>query len=145
MRTWIIGASCLAVGLVAGAWAQHAARNQGAADGRRQRLVLKQELKEKVDGKDAQVVMVELTFAPGSSSPKHRHAGPVFGYVIEGTLEFQIEGQPLKTLRPGETFYEPAGVVHAVSRNPSKDKPAKFLAALLTAKGAKPLTTYLKE
>ena len=65
---------------------------------------------------------------PGSSSARHRHPGHhTFGYVIEGTYEFGIDGEPSRTLRTGETFYEPPTAVHSTSRNPSTDKRTKIL------------------
>jgi quercetin dioxygenase-like cupin family protein len=65
---------------------------------------------------------------PGSSSARHRHPGHhTFGYIIEGTYEFAINGEPSRTLKVGETFYEPPTAVHSTSRNPSTDKRAKIL------------------
>ena len=65
---------------------------------------------------------------PGSSSGRHRHPGHhTFGYVIEGTYDFAINGEPSRTLKAGETFYEPPDAVHSTSRNPSADKRVKIL------------------
>jgi quercetin dioxygenase-like cupin family protein len=65
---------------------------------------------------------------PGSASPPHRHPGHhTFGYVIEGTYEFGVDRQPPRTLKAGETFYEPPGAVHSTSRNPSTDRNVKIL------------------
>jgi quercetin dioxygenase-like cupin family protein len=65
---------------------------------------------------------------PGSSSARHRHPGHhTFGYVLEGTYEFGINGEPSRTLKAGETFYEPPNAVHSTSRNPSADKRTKIL------------------
>ena len=65
---------------------------------------------------------------PGASSARHRHPGHhVFGYVIEGTYEFAINGEPSRTLKAGDTFYEPPTAIHSTSRNPSTDKRAKIL------------------
>jgi quercetin dioxygenase-like cupin family protein len=65
---------------------------------------------------------------PGSSSARHRHPGHhTFGYVIEGTYEFGINGEPSRTLKAGETFYEPPTAVHSTSRNPSTDRRTKIL------------------
>jgi quercetin dioxygenase-like cupin family protein len=65
---------------------------------------------------------------PGASSARHRHPGHhTFGYVIEGTYEFAINGEPARSLKAGETFYEPPTAVHSTSRNPSTDKRAKIV------------------
>jgi quercetin dioxygenase-like cupin family protein len=65
---------------------------------------------------------------PGASSARHRHPGHyTFGYVIEGTYEFAINGEPSRTLKAGDTFYEPPTAIYSTSRNPSIDKRAKIL------------------
>jgi quercetin dioxygenase-like cupin family protein len=69
-----------------------------------------------------------LDRAPGASSPPHRHPGHhTFGYVIEGTYEFAINGEPGRILNAGETFYEPPTAVHSTSRNPSADKRTRII------------------
>src|ERR1700716_3967299 len=64
----------------------------------------------------------------GASSPRHRHPGHhTFGYVIEGTYEFAVNGEPSRMLKAGDTFYEPPTAIHSISRNPSPDKRTKIL------------------
>ena len=70
-----------------------------------------------------EVRMTLLDRAPGASSPPHRHPGHhTFGYVIEGSYEFGINGEPPRTLKAGDTFYEPLSALHSTSRNPSADQ-----------------------
>jgi len=58
----------------------------------------------------------------------HRHPGShTFGYVLEGTYEVKVNDGPLQKLGPGETFYEPPGALHAVSRNGSSTQVVKYL------------------
>lgn len=65
-----------------------------------------------------EVRMTLLDRPPGDNSPAHRHPGHhTFGYVVEGTYEIGINGGPPRTLKPGETFYEPPGAIHSISRN----------------------------
>ena len=65
---------------------------------------------------------------PGNASTPHRHPGHhTFGYVLEGTYEVKIDNGPVRQLKAGESFYEPPGALHAVSRNPSSDRPVKYL------------------
>jgi quercetin dioxygenase-like cupin family protein len=65
---------------------------------------------------------------PLASSPPHRHPGHhTFGYVLEGTYEFAINGEAPRTLKAGEVFYEPPGALHSTSRNPSRDARTKIL------------------
>jgi quercetin dioxygenase-like cupin family protein len=63
-----------------------------------------------VPGRHAVVARAE--FIPGGQAGRHTHPGEELGYVVEGTLELKIEGQPPKTLKAGEVFFVPAGVVH---------------------------------
>jgi quercetin dioxygenase-like cupin family protein len=77
-------------------------------------------------GREVRISLLDR--GPGSSSPPHRHPGHhTFGYVMEGTYEFAIDGQPPRLLKAGETFYEPPGAVHSTSRNPSTDQGLKIL------------------
>jgi len=65
---------------------------------------------------------------PGNGSGPHRHPGShTIGYVLEGTYEVRVGDGPLQKLGPGETFYEPPGALHAVSRNGSSTQAVKYL------------------
>jgi quercetin dioxygenase-like cupin family protein len=65
---------------------------------------------------------------PHASSPPHRHPGHyTFGYVVEGTYEFAVDGGAPRTLKAGEVFYEPPGALHSTSRNPSSDQRTKIV------------------
>jgi quercetin dioxygenase-like cupin family protein len=77
-------------------------------------------------GREVRISLLDR--GPGASSARHRHPGHhTFGYVIEGTYEFAINGEPGRTLKAGDTFYEPPTAVHSTSRNPSTDKHVKIL------------------
>jgi quercetin dioxygenase-like cupin family protein len=95
---------------------------------------------EKPDGKKAKATTVELTLEPGQAGAPHRHPGPVFGYVIEGEYEWAIDDQVAKTLKAGDTFYEPTGCLHRVSKNPGHTK-TRVLAILLHADDVKQIAT----
>ena len=97
------------------------------------------EIREKLDGKQAKATMVEVTLAPGQASLPHRHAGPVFGYVLEGEYAWAIDDQPAQTLKAGDTFYEPTGCLHRVSKNPGTTK-TRVLAVVLHPHDAKQIT-----
>ena len=97
-------------------------------------------IEEKLDGKKAQATTVEVTLEPGQGSVPHRHPGPVFGYVIEGEYEWAIDDQTAKTLKAGDTFYEPTGCLHRVSKNPGKTK-TRVLAVVLHSHDTKQLST----
>ncbi len=65
---------------------------------------------------------------PANGSDPHRHPGShTFGYILEGTYEFRLNDGPVQQLKPGDTFYESPGSLHAVSRNASKTDGLKYL------------------
>ena len=94
---------------------------------------------ETVDGKKSKATTVEVTLGPGEASMPHRHPGPVFGYVLEGEYEWAIDDKPAKILKVGDTFYEPAGCLHRVSKNRSMKHKARVLAVVLHPRDAKDL------
>ncbi|MGH8239869.1 MAG: cupin domain-containing protein [Steroidobacteraceae bacterium] len=80
--------------------------------------------------------MVTVEYAPGQSSPPHRHNAHVLVYVLEGSLVMGVKGKEPVTVSAGQTFYESPTDIHAVSRNASDSAPAKFLAILIHDPGA---------
>ncbi|MBI3411252.1 MAG: cupin domain-containing protein [Planctomycetes bacterium] len=98
------------------------------------------DITEKLDGKKAKATTVEVTLEPGQASTPHRHPGPVFGYVIEGEYEWAIDDQAAKTLKAGDTFYEPTGCLHRVSKNPGNTK-TRVLAVVLHPHDTKKIST----
>jgi len=98
-----------------------------------------QDIGEKLDGHDAKVSVVEVHLDPLGQGMPHRHPGPVFGYVLEGRYELGIDDQPTKVFDQGETFYEPTGCLHRVSKNPQADAKTRVLAVVLHPRDAKQL------
>ena len=92
---------------------------------------------EKLDGRDARVTVEEVAIEPGGRVAPHRHAGPVFGYVLEGEYELGLDDQPTKVLKAGETFYEATGCLHRVSKNPAAKGKARVIAVILHPREAK--------
>jgi quercetin dioxygenase-like cupin family protein len=101
------------------------------------KLLSARNIVEKLDGKEAKATVVEVILEPGQAGSPHRHPGPVFGYVIEGEYELGIDDQPTKTLKAGETFYEPTMCLHRVSKNPAANGKTRVLAVVLHARDAK--------
>jgi quercetin dioxygenase-like cupin family protein len=73
------------------------------------------------------VLIATVTYKPAQASEAHMHPGSIFAYVLEGHVVSQLEGAPARTYGPGESWYEPPGAHHLVSRNASKTQPAKLL------------------
>ena len=95
---------------------------------------------EKLDGKETKATVVEVTLGPGQAGEPHRHPGPVIGYVLEGEYEWAIDDQPAKTLKTGDTFYEPTGCLHRVSKNPAAKGNTRVLAVVLHPRDARQIT-----
>ena len=124
----------LAVGIGIGACGAIAAHDHN--DGEKVKTLSARDIKEKLDGKEATATVVEVTIEPGQAGLPHRHPGPGFGYVVEGEYELGIDDQPTKVLKAGETFYEPTGCLHRVTKNPGKVK-TRVIAVVLHPRGAK--------
>ncbi len=88
-----------------------------------------------------EVVQVRVDFDPGYVAPRHTHPGEEIIYVLEGTLEYQIEGQPPATVKPGDVLFVPAETIHSV-KNIGSGNGAE-LATYVVEKG-KPLITLVK-
>ncbi|MBR0874837.1 cupin domain-containing protein [Bradyrhizobium tropiciagri] len=90
------------------------------------------------------LVSAEVTFPPGATSLPHHHAKSAFLYVyiLSGAIESQLEGEPARTYRVGDSFFEPPGAHHVQARNLSATEPAKILAVFIADSDEKALTTY---
>lgn len=100
----------------------------------------RRDIVEKLDGKDARVTVEEVTIEPGGRVGPHRHAGPVFGYVLEGEYEHALNDDDVTTYKAGDTFYEPTGCVHRVTRNPSASATTRLLAVILHPRDTEKVT-----
>ena len=107
------------------------AQNAGPAGLKRTDL-MKQDLS--VQGRE--VVQVVIEFAPGATAPRHSHAGEELVYVIEGALEYALDGKPPVTLKAGDVLLIPHGTIHAVKNVGGGN--ARELATYIVEKG-KPL------
>lgn len=92
------------------------------------------------------LIAVVIDYAPGGASPSYAHAKSAFiyAYVVSGAIETQVDDGPKKVYRAGESFSEPPGSIHRVSRNVSASEPAKLLAVIVVDSGDEPLTTIVK-
>ena len=88
-----------------------------------------------------EAIQVRVDLAPGVAFGKHTHPGEEVIYVLEGTLEYQIEDKPPVTLKAGDVLFIPAGTVHS-ARNPGSVTGSE-LATYIVEKG-KPLLTLVK-
>jgi quercetin dioxygenase-like cupin family protein len=96
------------------------------------------------EGVDVMTVLIQ--FPPGDpGTPPHRHPGPAFGYVVEGEMRFELEGEPERIIRAGETFWEPGGdVIHYQDANNRTDSWSRFIVTMLCAPG-KPMISLVDD
>ena len=87
-----------------------------------------------------EVVQAIVEIAAGVTAAKHWHPGEEIIYVLEGSLEYQVEGKPPVTLKAGDVLFIPAGTVHA-ARNVGSVTGSE-LATYIVEKG-KPLLTLV--
>lgn len=88
------------------------------------------------EGADAMTAIIE--WGPGDKgAPPHRHpGGPCFGYVLEGEMLFELEGEAPRVIKAGEAFWEPGGdVIHYSDGNNREDIPLRFLVTMLCQPG----------
>lgn len=93
---------------------------------------------------EVMTVVVELQ-PDDPGSPPHWHSGPVFGYMVEGEMIFELEGEPERVIRAGEAFWEPGGdVIHYQAANNLTDRHSRFVAVMLCVPG-EPMLTVVPE
>jgi quercetin dioxygenase-like cupin family protein len=88
-----------------------------------------------------EAIQVRVDLAPGVAFGKHTHPGEEIIYVLEGALEYEVEGKPPVTLKAGDVLFIPAGAVHS-ARNVGNVTGSE-LATYIVEKG-KPLLTLVK-
>lgn len=59
-----------------------------------------------------EAVQVRVDFGPHASFPAHTHPGVEIAYVLEGKVEYVMDGKPV-VLKAGDALYIPAGKVHS--------------------------------
>ena len=78
--------------------------------------------------------VLRTTYAPGGQNPRHYHPSHVVFYVLEGSGEWQEDGQPPVILRPGDSLHVRPGTIHS-HRNASAAEKLVFLEFVIVEKG----------
>ena len=92
-----------------------------------------------IPGREVVQQMVELQ--PGTVVGKHTHPGEEVSVVLEGELKLEVTGKPAVTLKAGQAFTVPSGVVHGAAS--AGRVPTKLLVTYIVEKG-KPLRTAVQ-
>ena len=90
---------------------------------------------------DRHAVQAKAEFDPGGAIGRHTHPGEELSIVLEGTLVLEVDGQAPRTINAGESFFIPAGVIHA-GKNAGSGKAVVF-ATYIVEKG-KPVATMVQ-
>jgi quercetin dioxygenase-like cupin family protein len=85
-----------------------------------------------------EVVQAIAELQPGGQSGRHTHPGEEVAYILEGTIELEMQGKPAMAKKAGDAFLVPAGTAHN-AKNTGKTV-AKVLGTYIVEKG-KPLAT----
>jgi quercetin dioxygenase-like cupin family protein len=80
-----------------------------------------------------EVVQIRVDFNPGAFAARHKHPGEEVAFVLEGSLEYQLEGHDPAVLKAGQSLFIPAGTPHS-ARNVGGGK-ASELATYVVSKG----------
>ena len=109
-------------------------------------LTVLQEVRPPFIPEGAEVKTVVADLAPGSAGfPPHRHSGPSFYYMLEGELQFELEGQPPRVIRAGEAFWEPGGdLIHYSDANNRDDIKLRYVVTMICVPG-KPMLVLVDE
>jgi quercetin dioxygenase-like cupin family protein len=88
---------------------------------------------------------IRVDYEPGGfMRGTHRHPAGANVYVIDGSVVFEVDdGEPV-VLKAGDSFYEPPGALHSVSRNASQELPASLIAFFVLGEGESP-TVYNRD
>ena len=97
-----------------------------------------------IPGKSLTAFVVD--YPPGGASVPHVHGKSafVYAYVVSGEIESKVNDRDARIYKAGESWSEPPGASHPISRNVSKTKPAKLLAVFVVDTDDNALTTQVK-
>lgn len=92
------------------------------------------------------LIAVQVEYPPGAASVPHSHAKSafIFAYVISGAIESKVNGGETRIYHAGESWSEPPGATHSISRNASKSEPARLIAVFVVDTNDTQLTTPLQ-
>jgi quercetin dioxygenase-like cupin family protein len=85
-----------------------------------------------VPGTTYETVIGIAEIAPNVSIGRHIHPGPESGYLLEGSFELLIAGEPPRVLKAGDSYKVPARAIHDARTGPNG---AKVIATYVVEKG----------
>jgi len=90
------------------------------------------------------LIAVVVDYPPGTKSAPHSHAksGFIYANVVSGAIRSQVDDEPAKVYRAGESFFEMPGAHHKISENASTTEPARLLAVFVVDPNDTLTTSY---
>lgn len=82
-----------------------------------------------------ELIALEVTLPPGAQAVPHRHPAFVYAYVLSGTVVSALNDHKPKAYHAGQSWHEEPGVLHRITRNPSRTHPARLLAVFIAKAG----------
>jgi quercetin dioxygenase-like cupin family protein len=89
-------------------------------------------------GNNMEAVLGVAEIPAGAASGRHTHFGTETGMLLEGTMSLEVEGEPTRLVKAGDSWLIGAGKVHNASV--VGDTKAKVISTYIVEKG-KPLAT----
>jgi quercetin dioxygenase-like cupin family protein len=90
------------------------------------------------------LITVVVDYPPGAASRPHARSAFIFAYVVAGEIQSKVNEGKTRTYTAGQSWSEPPGASHPISRNASETKPAKLLAVFVVDTDDKALTTPIE-
>ena len=117
----------------------HSGRKRSTAAAKRVEAVFSDVLKQPLTDpelKDYELRASVMHLPPGFlETVKHRHDAELFGYVLEGAVEVQLDKPTPGVYQQGQMFYEPFNILHASLKNQSGSRSARILLIFVIKKG----------
>jgi quercetin dioxygenase-like cupin family protein len=134
IRKFLIGASLAAIPFFTAVGADSTQPVRGTA------TPIFQQSIPNIPGKSLKSVLVN--YPPGAKSTSHHHAKSafIFAFVLSGSIRSQVNDEPVKIYKAGESWSESPGAHHKVSENASATEPAQLLAVFVVDTDDQPLT-----
>ena len=94
-------------------------------------------MRQDLDVPGREVVMVRVEIPVGVSETLHTHPAELFAYVVEGEMAIEVQGEPTRMLKPGDTFHVATGKVH---RGINRGKTTVKISTVFVAQKGQPLS-----
>ena len=130
MKTIYVGALFICLGMTS-AVAQEKGREYAPGE--------REELARAALGDGQEIAIQRVTFPGGWSGERHSHGGQVFVYVLDGSIQVEVDGSEPKTLAGGDLTAEPMDTP-MVAKNGSGSEPVTILLIQVSQEGV-PLMT----